>query len=284
MSEEAVNGIPIPLKSECARVLAATGISNEPWQESRKKEKILSRNSRFFLQGYISIAGVPEFCPTGVLLHASKSTDMSLSHLSTLKFYRPGTRLNPQPRAQKASAILTTLPRSTFKNKALRKIFEAKRDDITVEWRKLHNAELHAFYSSPDIIRNIKSRRFRWVGHLARTMGEFRNAYRVLVGRSEEFKVCHGSLYAFMWLADEPREFNLPTLPQRRITYVPQKLPSKYGVHSEEHLRKSEDQSFINLGDGVLFLDNKAKIVRVGFSEFLRLSFVISPTLPKIHF
>ncbi|KAJ4427980.1 hypothetical protein ANN_23993 [Periplaneta americana] len=49
-----------------------------------------------------------------------------------------------------------------------------------------------------------------------------------------QFKVCHGSLYAVMWLADEPREFNLPTLPQRRITYVPEKLPSKYGVHSEE--------------------------------------------------
>ncbi|KAJ4448315.1 hypothetical protein ANN_10330 [Periplaneta americana] len=50
------------------------------------------------------------------------------------------------------------------------------------------------------------------------------------------FKVCHGSLYAVMWLVDEPREFNLPTLPQRCITYVPEKLPSKYGVHSEEYL------------------------------------------------
>ncbi|KAJ4446972.1 hypothetical protein ANN_13674 [Periplaneta americana] len=50
------------------------------------------------------------------------------------------------------------------------------------EWRKLHNTELHALYSSPDIIRNIKSRRLRWAGHVAR-MGESRNAYRVLVGR-----------------------------------------------------------------------------------------------------
>ncbi|KAJ4429782.1 hypothetical protein ANN_21986 [Periplaneta americana] len=49
-----------------------------------------------------------------------------------------------------------------------------------------------------------------------------------------QFKVCHGSLYAVMWLADEPREFNLPIFPQRRISYVPEKLPSKYGVHSEE--------------------------------------------------
>ncbi|KAJ4429822.1 hypothetical protein ANN_22026 [Periplaneta americana] len=49
------------------------------------------------------------------------------------------------------------------------------------------------------------------------------------------FKVCRGSLYAVMWLADEPREFNLPTLPQRCITYEAEKLPSKYGVHSEEH-------------------------------------------------
>ncbi|KAJ4442430.1 hypothetical protein ANN_04016 [Periplaneta americana] len=69
-------------------------------------------------------------------------------------------------------------------NKVLRKIFGAKRDEVTGEWRKLHNAELDALYSSPDIIRNIKSRRLRWAGHVAR-MGESRNAYRVLVGRPE---------------------------------------------------------------------------------------------------
>ncbi|KAJ4428734.1 hypothetical protein ANN_25727 [Periplaneta americana] len=71
-----------------------------------------------------------------------------------------------------------------FENKILRKIFGAKKDEVTGEWRKLHNAELHALYSSPDIIRNIKSRRLRWAGHVAR-MGESRNAYRVLVGRPE---------------------------------------------------------------------------------------------------
>ncbi|KAJ4451145.1 hypothetical protein ANN_02587 [Periplaneta americana] len=72
-----------------------------------------------------------------------------------------------------------------FENKVLRKIFGPKRDEVTGEWRKLHNAELHAFYSSPDIIRNIKSRRLRWAGHVA-CMSESRNAYRVLVGRPEE--------------------------------------------------------------------------------------------------
>ncbi|KAJ4439081.1 hypothetical protein ANN_15038 [Periplaneta americana] len=71
-----------------------------------------------------------------------------------------------------------------FENKVLRKIFGAKQDEVTGEWRKLHNTELHALYSSPDIIRNIKSRRLRWAGHVAR-MGESRNAYRVLVGRPE---------------------------------------------------------------------------------------------------
>ncbi|KAJ4444359.1 hypothetical protein ANN_06151 [Periplaneta americana] len=65
-----------------------------------------------------------------------------------------------------------------FENKVLRKIFGAKRDEVTGEWRKLHNTELHALYSSPDIIRNIKSRRLRWAGHVAR-MGESRNAYRI---------------------------------------------------------------------------------------------------------
>ena len=55
-----------------------------------------------------------------------------------------------------------------FENKVLRKIFGAKKDEITVEWRKLHNAELHALYSSPNIIRNLKSRRLRWACHVAR--------------------------------------------------------------------------------------------------------------------
>ncbi|KAJ4447268.1 hypothetical protein ANN_09272 [Periplaneta americana] len=71
-----------------------------------------------------------------------------------------------------------------FENKVLRKIFGAKRGEITEEWRKLHNTELQALYSSPDIIRNIKCRRLRWAGHVAR-MGESRNANRVLVGRPE---------------------------------------------------------------------------------------------------
>ncbi|KAJ4430852.1 hypothetical protein ANN_19443 [Periplaneta americana] len=69
-----------------------------------------------------------------------------------------------------------------FENKVHRKIFGAKRDEVTGEWRKLHNAELHALYTSPDTIRNIKSRHLRWAGHVAR-MGKSRNAYRVLVGR-----------------------------------------------------------------------------------------------------
>ncbi|KAJ4450171.1 hypothetical protein ANN_01578 [Periplaneta americana] len=64
-----------------------------------------------------------------------------------------------------------------FENNVLRKIFGAKRDEVTGECRKLHNTELHALYSSPDIIRNIKFRRLRWAGHVAR-MGESRNAYR----------------------------------------------------------------------------------------------------------
>ena len=71
-----------------------------------------------------------------------------------------------------------------FENKVVRKIFGAKRDEIAREWRKLHNAELHALYSSPNIIRNLNSRRLRWAGHVAR-MEQFRNAYRTLVGKPE---------------------------------------------------------------------------------------------------
>ena len=71
-----------------------------------------------------------------------------------------------------------------FENKVLTKIFGANRDEITGEWRKLHNAELHALYSSPNIIRNLKSRRLRWAGHVAR-MEQPRNAFRVLIGKPE---------------------------------------------------------------------------------------------------
>jgi hypothetical protein len=71
-----------------------------------------------------------------------------------------------------------------FENRVLRRIFGPKRDEVTGEWRKLHNEELHDLYSSPSIIRIIKSRRMRWAGHVAR-MGEKRNAYRLLVGKPE---------------------------------------------------------------------------------------------------
>ena len=71
-----------------------------------------------------------------------------------------------------------------FENKVLRKIFRAKKDEITGEWRKLHNAGLHALYSSPNIIRTLKSRRLRWAGYVARTE-QSTNAYRVLVGKPE---------------------------------------------------------------------------------------------------
>jgi hypothetical protein len=71
-----------------------------------------------------------------------------------------------------------------FENRVLRKIFGPKRDEVTGEWRKLHNGELHNLYSSPDNIRQIKSRRIRWAGHVAR-MAEGRKVYRVLVGKPE---------------------------------------------------------------------------------------------------
>jgi hypothetical protein len=71
-----------------------------------------------------------------------------------------------------------------FENRVLRGIFGPKRDEATGKWRRLHNEELNDLYSSPNIIRVIKSRRIRWAGHVAR-MGEKRGAYRILVGRPE---------------------------------------------------------------------------------------------------
>jgi hypothetical protein len=71
-----------------------------------------------------------------------------------------------------------------FENRVLRRIFGPKKDEVTGEWRKLHNEELRDMYSSPSIIRLIKSRRMRWACYVAR-MGEKRNAYRLLVGKPE---------------------------------------------------------------------------------------------------
>jgi hypothetical protein len=70
-----------------------------------------------------------------------------------------------------------------FENRMLRRIFGLKRDEVTGGWRKLHNEELHGLYSSPGIVRVIKTG-MRWAGHVSH-MGEVRGAYNILVGRPE---------------------------------------------------------------------------------------------------
>ena len=71
-----------------------------------------------------------------------------------------------------------------FENRVLRNVFGPKRDEVTWEWRKLHNEELNDLYSLPNIVRVVKSRRMRWAGHVAR-MGEDRVVHSVLVGKPE---------------------------------------------------------------------------------------------------
>ena len=71
-----------------------------------------------------------------------------------------------------------------FENRVLRRVFEPKRDEVTKEWRKLHNEELSDLYSLLNIMRVVKSRRMRWAGHVAR-MGGGRGVYRVVVGKPE---------------------------------------------------------------------------------------------------
>jgi hypothetical protein len=71
-----------------------------------------------------------------------------------------------------------------FDNRVLRRIFEPKRDEVTGEWRKLHNEELNNLFSSPNILRVIKSRIMKWAGHVARML-EGTGVYRVLLGKSE---------------------------------------------------------------------------------------------------
>ena len=71
-----------------------------------------------------------------------------------------------------------------FENMVLMRIFGHRSEEVTGEWRRLHNEELKALYSSPNTVRVIKSRRMKWAGHLAH-MGEERGVYRVLVGKPE---------------------------------------------------------------------------------------------------
>jgi hypothetical protein len=69
-----------------------------------------------------------------------------------------------------------------FENRVLRRIFGPKRDEVMGGWRKLHNEELHDLYSSPSLIRIIKSRRMGWAGHVTQME---KNIYRLLVGKPE---------------------------------------------------------------------------------------------------
>jgi hypothetical protein len=71
-----------------------------------------------------------------------------------------------------------------FENRVLRRIFGPMRDEVTGEWRNVHNEELHILFSSLNIVGQIKSRRMRWAGHVSR-VGEERKLYRVLVGKPE---------------------------------------------------------------------------------------------------
>jgi hypothetical protein len=71
-----------------------------------------------------------------------------------------------------------------FENRVLRKVIGPKREEVTREWRKMYNEELRDLYSSPSIIRIIRSKRMRWADHVTR-MEEKRNSYRLLLGKPE---------------------------------------------------------------------------------------------------
>jgi hypothetical protein len=80
--------------------------------------------------------------------------------------------------------IIIVTPQRVFVNRALKRIFGPKRDEVTEEWKKLNNEELNYLHSSHNITRVMKSRRMKWAGHLAR-MGAMRDVYRVFAVNSE---------------------------------------------------------------------------------------------------
>jgi hypothetical protein len=98
-----------------------------------------------------------------------------------------------------------------FENRVLRRMCGRKRDEVTGEWRKLHNEELHSLYSSPDIIREVKSRRMRWAGHVAR-MGEERKVYKVGLGGVDWIRLAQDR---YRWRAVVSAVMNLRVLAPR---------------------------------------------------------------------
>ena len=86
--------------------------------------------------------------------------------------------------ANKSNKESSTADEGWSSNMVFRRLFGTRRDEVTGEWRRLHNEELNDLYSSPNIVRVIKSRRMRWAGNVAR-MGEERGVHRVLVGKPE---------------------------------------------------------------------------------------------------
>ncbi|KAJ4447033.1 hypothetical protein ANN_09021 [Periplaneta americana] len=176
-------------------------ITSGAWTEDQMQKAIKAFREGRSQRHAADLYGVPHSCLQRVC-KADNREGLELNWLHQLLVYADDVNMlgeNPQMVRENTGILLEASkeigldvnPEKTreehrlrvFENKVLRKIF-GKRDEVTGEWRKLHNTELHALYSSPDIIRNIKSRHLRWAGHVAR-MGESRNAYRVLVGRPE---------------------------------------------------------------------------------------------------
>jgi hypothetical protein len=120
------------------------------------------------------------------LLSFSPKSFVFLSHVKNLRIKTYETVISPVVLYECETWSLTLREERRLRvseNRVLRRIFGPKREEDG-SWRKLHNDELHSLYSSPNIVRVIKSRRMRWVGHVAR-MEEGRGVYRVLVGRPE---------------------------------------------------------------------------------------------------
>ena len=108
------------------------------------------------------------------------SSETSAIRTQTLGNYPKRNKLH----LEHGESLKTRLKLRVFENMVLRKIFGPRRDEVTGEWRRLHNEELNDLYSSPNIVRVIKSGRMRWAGHVAR-MGEVQEMYRVLLGKPE---------------------------------------------------------------------------------------------------
>jgi len=172
-------------------MITSRDIGNEENENIRIRDEVIEKVNKFtYLGAYVTsknevteeiksrlVSGNACFYSVQKLL-----TSRLISRKLKLKIYR--TAILPDGCESWSTTLADEHKLRVFESKVLRKIYGPKRDEMTGEWRRLHNEEQQGLYDSPDVVKIMKSRRLRWAGHVAR-MGKKRRLYSILVGRPD---------------------------------------------------------------------------------------------------